>query len=176
MERQDITLVSLWVHVPFITTWIGLVMLDAFAAFAPGVDKSQRLRILEWSRPFTLLAIPVIMITGIWQTMDNPFVQVESYSDLSTLRGRTLYGDLLFWKHVFVVATFGLTLLSRFYFATRARGQALTMEATTNGPTAVATPVREGSAFRLLQVMVLLNLAACFGALMLATRMVMELH
>ena len=79
MDRQDATLISLWIHVPFITTWIGLVMLDAFAAFAPGIDASQRPRIIQWSRPFTLLAIGVIMITGVWQTMDNPFVRVDSY-------------------------------------------------------------------------------------------------
>ena len=120
MERADFTLISLLIHIPFITAWIGLVMFDAFAAFAPGIDEDQRPRLIQWSQKFTLLAIVVIMTTGVWQTMDNPFVRVDSYSDLGTLKDRTLYGDLLFWKHVFVVGTFALTLLIRFYLAPRA--------------------------------------------------------
>ena len=43
--------------------------------------------------------------------MEIPFVKVDSYSDLGVLKERTLYGDLLFWKHVFFVGTLGLTLI-----------------------------------------------------------------
>lgn len=169
MDRQDVTLVSLWVHVPFITTWIGLVMLDAFATFAPGLSGSQRAGIIAWSRPFVLLAIPVILATGVWQTVENPFYRVESYSDLSELRDRTLYGDLLFWKHACVLATFVLTALVRFVLAPRLQAGVL---ATVGG----GEGALDASDFRLIQVGTLLNLAACLGALMLATRMVVELH
>jgi len=165
MDRADLTLVSILVHVPFITAWIGLVMLDAFAAFAPGVDEPQRPRIMQWPRKFTILAIVVIMVTGVWQTMDNPFVRVDSYSDLNTLKERTLYGDLLFWKHVFVFATFGLTLLVRFYLAPRASSD---LSASSGAAIAGVAP--------LLKPAVALNLAACLGALLLASRMVLELH
>ena len=166
-------MISLWVHVPFIMAWIGLVMLDVVALFAPGLEREQRARLLLWSRPFVLLAIGVILVTGIWQTIENPFYRVESWSGLSELKKRSLYGDLLFWKHVFVIATFGLTLITRFYLAPRLRdesdgavvasGSALAMVSRTNAMT-------------LIKLAALGNLGACLGAVMLATRMVFELH
>ncbi|MPZ48767.1 MAG: hypothetical protein GEU75_05545 [Dehalococcoidia bacterium] len=172
MDNQDWLLVSLWVHVPFITAWIGLVMLDTVAVFAPGLEGVQRRRLLLWSRVFVLIAIPVIMATGIWQTIENPFFRVEAYSGLKELRDRTLYGDLLFWKHGFVLATFGLTILVRFILAPRLpsepsmgmSGGAATMEQTATGT------------LRLVQLATVLNLASCLGAVLLATRMVAELH
>ncbi len=167
MDREQITIVSLWVHVPFIITWIGLVMLDAFALFAPGVADDQRRHMLQWSRRFVLLAIPVIMVTGIWQTMENPFLRVDSFSRLELLRQRTLYGDLLFWKHGFVLLTFGLTVLVRFVLAPR-WGLVLATEA---GRIESMTGME-----RLLKLASLLNLGACAGAVLLATRMVLELH
>jgi putative copper export protein len=169
VDRDDVTLVSLWIHVPFITTWIGLVMLDAFATFAPGLSGGQRAGIIAWSRPFVLLAIPVILATGIWQTMENPFYRVESYSDLSELRHRTLYGDLLFWKHACVIATFVLTIAVRFVLAPRLQAGSLALAGPGDGALAA-------DSFRLVQAGAVLNLAACLGALLLATRMVVELH
>ena len=173
MDRQDLTMISLWVHVPFIIAWIGLVMLDVVALFAPGLERQQRARLLLWSRPFVLLAIAVILVTGIWQTIENPFYRVESWSGLSELKKRSLYGDLLFWKHVFVIATFGLTLITRFVLAPRFRddpdgavvagGGALAMVAGTN-------------AFSMTKLAALANLGACLGSVLLATRMVFELH
>jgi putative copper export protein len=169
MSRDDFTLLSILIHVPFITAWIGLVMFDAFAAYAPGIDEAQRPRLIAWSQKFTLIAIAVIMVTGIWQTMENPFVKVDSYNDLNVLKERTLYGDLLFWKHVFVVATFGLTLINRFYLAPRALSGYV---AGTDGTVAVI----QAPAVSVLKMTVLLNLLACLLALLLASRMVMELH
>ena len=172
MDRQDWLLISLWVHVPFITAWIGLVMLDTVAVFAPGLEQSQRTKLLLWSRAFVLVAIPVIMVTGIWQTMENPFYRVESYSGLSQLRARTLYGDLLFWKHGFVLATFGLTILTRFILAPRlAAGVAV--RAGSGGMLGMLDELRTQW---LLQLATLANLAACLAAELLATRMVAELH
>jgi putative copper export protein len=169
MDRDDLTLISILVHVPFITAWIGLVMFDAFAAFAPGIDEAQRPRLIQWSQKFTLLAIVVIMITGIWQTMENPFVKVNSYSDLNLLKERTLYGDLLFWKHVGVVSTFALSLFNRFYLAPRANSG---MVASGNGTVAIiGTP-----AAALLKPAVLLNMGAALFTLLVASRMIMELH
>lgn len=176
MDRQDITLVSLWFHVPFITTWIGLVMFDVFASFAPMLHGGQRVRLMTWSRAFVLIAIPVIMVTGVWQTIENPFFRVDAYSKLSELRDRTLYGDLLFWKHGFVVITFGLTILVRFILAPR-----LILPGTIDQSAAavqqgtVALAVNE-STLRLVQIASVANLAACLGAVLLATRMVVELH
>jgi hypothetical protein len=177
MDRQDWLLVSLWIHVPFITAWIGLVMLDAVAMFAPGLDGQQRARLLLWSRVFVAVAIPVIMITGIWQTVENPFYRVESYSGLSQLRDRTLYGDLLFWKHGFVLATFGLTILTRFILAPRLMADATGAAVSAGGVMSLFGVLDDGQrASKLAQMATLLNLAACLGAVLLATRMVGELH
>jgi hypothetical protein len=180
MDRQDITLVSLWVHVPFIMTWIALVMFDGFAAFAPAFNGAQRARLITWSRVFVLVAIPVIMLTGIWQTIENPFFRVDAYSKLSELRDRTLYGDLLFWKHGFVLVTFGLTVIVRFILAPRLlTSETVAAGSVVSGPGAMAA-VSDGGmnngALRLIQLATVLNLLACLGAVLLATRMVVELH
>ena len=148
-------------------------MLDAFAAFAPGLNPGQRTAIIKWSRPFVLVGIPVIMVTGIWQTIENPFYRVESYAALQELKKRSLYGDLLFFKHVFVFATFGLTILSRFIFAPRAEADSMMAGGSAGGAAVITT---EGSAWSLLRLTTAVNLLACLGALMLATRMVVELH
>ncbi|HLF78935.1 MAG TPA: hypothetical protein VJB57_15760 [Dehalococcoidia bacterium] len=173
MDRQDLTIISLWVHVPFIIGWIGLVMLDVVALFGPGLEREQRARLLLWSRPFVILAIGVIMVTGIWQTIENPFYRVESWSGLSELKKRSLYGDLLFWKHVFVVATFGLTLITRFYLAPRLRDGDGAVVAGGGGAMAM---LGGADVFSLTRTAVVVNLAACLGAVLLATRMVWELH
>jgi len=157
------TLIALWLHIPFITAWIGLVMFDAFALFVPGLPRQQRARMVAWSRPFAIVAIVVITATGIWQTIDNPFQEVRSYADLSNLKETTTYGSALFWKHGFVLATFGLTLLARFVLA----------------PRLVAIEETSPQLPRLHQSLVwttLANLAACLFALLAATRMIWELH
>lgn len=166
MDRQDVTLISLWLHVPFVTAWIGLIMLDFFAIFGPGLTDEQRPRILTWSRPFVLIAIPVILMTGVWQTIENPFYRVDSWSALSELKKRTLYGDLLFYKHVFVIVTFGLTVLVRFVLAPRLRAAL----ATAGGV------VSDHGTYKLLRVASVANIGAGLAAVLLATRMVAELH
>jgi putative copper export protein len=169
MDRDDFTLLSILIHVPFVTAWIGLVMFDAFAAFTPGLDDAQRPRLIIWSQKFTLLALAVILITGVWQTMDNPFVKVDSYHDLTVLRDRTLYGDLLFWKHLCFFMTLVLTLWNRFYLAPRIDSN---LVVNADGMVAaMQTPVAS-----LLKPAVLLNLAAALGTLLLASRMILELH
>jgi putative copper export protein len=157
----DPTLVSLWIHVPLVTAWIGLAMLDLLVVCAPGLMTEQRARILTWSRPFTIGAIIVIMFTGVWQTIFNPIREVTSYAELSNLRNTTMYGHALFWKHGFVMATFALTILARFWLAPRL----LASEAAGS----------EGSERTLFWV-TSLNVAACVGALVLATRMIWTLH
>ena len=169
MDRQDVTLVSLWLHVPFVTTWFALIVVDAFAMFGPGLTASQRLGILTWSRPFVVLAIPVILATGIWQTMENPFAHVDSFASLEHLRHHTLYGSLLFWKHGGVIVTFVLTVLVRFGLAPHA----IATIDQTEGITDVSFLPH---AARWLELAVLTNLLACLAAILLATRMVAELH
>ena len=164
---MNLTLLALWLHVPFVTAWVGLVMFDVFAAAAPGLHAEQRGRLIAWSRPFVVVAIVVIVITGVRQTIDNPFLQVNSWSTLEQLRERT-YGLALFWKHVFVLATFALTLIVRFVLAPRLMLQSV---AAGDGATPAAASV-----LRSVLWLSVLNLAARLGALVLATRMVWELH
>ena len=167
MDRDTLTLLSLWVHIPLVTAWIGLVMFDVFAALAPGLTTAQRGRLITWSRPSAIASIVIIIVTGIWQTMENPLgVPVNSYSTLQDLRERT-YGLALFYKHVFVFITFGLTVLVRFVLAPRLVAVAA---AASSGD--AAAPRLERSVLWLS----VLNLAACLGALVFATRMVWELH
>jgi hypothetical protein len=162
----DPTLLALWLHVPFVTAWVGLVMLDVIALIAPGLTTEQRARIVAWSRPFSIVAIVVILATGVWQTIYNPIREVTSYAALAELRTTTMYGHSLFWKHGFVMATFALTLVARFWIAPRL----LALSARSSDATAL--PGMERTLFWVSS----LNLAACLAALVLATRMIWALH
>jgi putative copper export protein len=142
--------------------WIGLVLLDIFVSLAPGLQDGQRAQMIGWFRPAILVAILAIMATGIWQTMDNPFHPVRGYADLGELR-TTTYGLSLFLKHIFVVATFGLTLLVHFVVAPRlARAHAAGAET--------------GHLRQAVTWLSVLNGFACLATLLAATRMVWELH
>ena len=164
MSGATPTLLALWIHIPLITAWIGLVLFDVLALLAPGLSVEQRARMIAWSRPFVAIAIPLILITGVMQSIDNPVRPVSSYADLNTLKSTTIYGYALFWKHGFVLATFGLTVLARFILAPRVLASA------GSGP---ALPTQEE---RVLFWASAANLAACLGALIFATRMVWDLH
>jgi hypothetical protein len=169
LDKTGFTLIALWFHVPFVTAWIGLVMFDLFAAVAPGLETHQRARMMTWSRPFVILAVVVIMATGIWQTIFNPFFEVTSYETLERLRTMYVYGMLLFWKHGFVLATFVLTGAIRFILAPR-------LAATAAVSIAGAVPDDSTRILRSISWIAAANLLACLGALLLATRMVWELH
>lgn len=178
MDEGALTLLSLWIHVPMVTAWIGMVMLDVVASTAPGLTLEQRGRMFAWFRPFIIVVIAIILITGVWQTMKNPFSEVSSYSELRALRDTT-YGFSLFIKHGFVLATFGLTLLVHFYFAPRL-ANAGAIGAPGRPPMGDTVAVTRGeevtqdlTATRWLSA---LNLLACLGALIFATRMIWELH
>ena len=118
--------------------------------------------------PATTAGIVVIMVTGIWQTIFNPFFEVSSYEALERLRTAYVYGMLLFWKHGFVLATFALTCAIRFVLAPRLLAVAVTNTGT--------TVVDEERILRSISWIAAANLLACLGALLLATRMVWELH
>jgi putative copper export protein len=167
VSKSDLTLVSLLVHVPFVTAWIGLVMFDAFAALSPGLTPEQRGRFIARTRWIAIAAIAVILVTGIWQTMENPFVKVDSWATLEKLRTKTTYGEALFYKHIFVIATFVLTLFNRFVLAPRMVGAV----AVTSSERLTALTLQ-----RSLTWATLLNVVACFGAVVLAARMEIELH
>jgi putative copper export protein len=172
MSTDDLKLISLWVHVPTVTAWIGFVMLDVVAFLIPGLGRDQRLRMVTWSRSFTVAAIVVILVTGVYQTVYNPVgPEVKSFGELEQLREKT-YGFALFIKHGFVLATFVLTLAVRFVLAPRMeRGDTSGLSISGGGAAAVAT-----SSERLVLLVSAVNLLACLGALISTTRMVFQLH
>jgi len=170
VDTGDWTLLSLWIHIPVVTLWIGMVMLDVFASNVPGIPSDQRGRMIAWFRPLILVAIAVILVTGTWQTMKNPFTEVNSFDTLERLREST-YGFSLFLKHGFVLATFALTLVVHFLLAPRLAATPVVVPSG-GGAVAVGAPPVE----RTIRLLSWLNLAACLGALMMATRMVWELH
>ena len=176
LTRDDVTLVSLWIHVPLVTSWIGLVFFDVAIMVAPGLELEQRARLIVWSRPFVLVAIVLITATGVWQTMDNPYFRVDSYSLLEQLRDRTVYGKALFWKHAFVLTTFVLTAFVRFGFAPRLAAAAGQPSIGGAGPPAAVTPAAVRRLQRTVLWLSVANGAACLGSLVFATRMIWTLH
>ena len=168
LTLDDLTLVSLWIHVPLVTAWIGLVIFDVIAMLAPGLDLRQRAHLLAWSRPFVPIAIPVIIATGVWQTIHNPLGDIPSIAALEALRERTAYGQALFWKHGCVLATFALTTYVHYRLVPR-------LSMSVAAPTSHV--MREDIQLeRSVLWLSLLNAGACLGALLLATRMVWSLH
>ena len=172
MSTDNILLLSLWIHVPMVTIWIGLVMFDLYAILAPGLDTAQRARLLTWSCPFVMVAIPVIAATGIWQTIHNPLGDVTSWAALGALKEKT-YGYALFWKHGFVLATFAMTVYVRFFLAKRL---AVTTASVAASSTTGISSGDAGALPRSILWVSLANAAACLGALMFATRMIWTLH
>jgi putative copper export protein len=175
VDKDTLTLTSLWIHIPLVTAWIGVVIVDVFVSAVPGLSAQQRGRMIAWFRPFIVAALIIILITGVWQTIRNPFNELGSYADLTRLRETTAYGMALFLKHGFVLATFILTLLVHFWLAPRLSAAPGGPSSMASGAAAVASPVvtaQERTIFWLSVV----NLLACLGALIMTTRMVWELH
>jgi putative copper export protein len=164
VSRHDITLISLLFHIPAITFWVGLAMWDVFATMTPGLADEQRVRLIGRMKAMTLVLIAIIMVTGIWQTLDNPFSRVDSYSTLEALRENTTYGKALFVKHIFVIATFFISIFVRFFLASKA-------EASIQSDGTIAA-----TQSRYLTWAVLLNLAVTLAAVLSAARMTIELH
>ncbi|MEI7926739.1 MAG: hypothetical protein WCI61_11220 [Chloroflexota bacterium] len=158
MGAEEWTLVSLLIHVPVVVAWIALVGLEAFLCTVRDVPGGRRLSPIAAMRWPTVALLLVIMVTGVWQTMNNPFVVVNSFETLEELKNTTAYGMALFWKHGFVLATVVLSIASRFVLAPRAlaRGDA--------APSGV------------LRAVVWLNLLACLLTLLATTRMTITLH
>lgn len=163
---MDLVQLSLFVHVPIVTAWIGLVMLDVFAAAVPGMTAEQRGRIIAWSRPIVIFSVIVIVVTGTIQTIINPFQDVRNWDTLEKLRD-TPYGLALFFKHGCVLLTFVLTIWVRFPLASR-----LMLQTAPAGGQAAAVSGLTRQALWLSA----LNLLACLGALIFTTRMVWQLH
>ena len=111
-----------------------------------------------------LLTIPLFGLTGIYQTIFNPFGTITSYEDLSHLRESTTYGFALFLKHGFVFASMVLTLAVTFYFAPRLL--------------AFAEDTRDSAVTpsRLPSLLSWLNVASCVALLMCVGVMVFQLH
>ena len=166
------TLISLFFHVPAVTAWVGLVMFDGFLCFTPGLATSQRLQMIARMRWATVVLILVILATGIWQTVDNPFLRVDSYDSLERLRENYDYGKALFIKHIFVIATFALSLAVRFVLVRRA-GQPTDAAETATPPVAASGLL---TTHRPLAAAAVLNIGACLGVLLATARMTIELH
>jgi len=173
MNESTITLTMLWVHVPFATAWIGIALLDAFLAVAPGLSAAQRSQLIRLTLPFVLLAIPVIVVTGVWQTVYNPVTRPQwSWAILADLR-RSTYGWALFYKHVFVVGTLVATLAIKLVLVRRLGAAASAGLAGAGSAVALAPEARID---RPLQTASWLDLLCCLAILICVVLMVYQLH
>ena len=162
---MDLLLISLIIHVPAISIWIGLSLWDTFVMVTPSIEHQEKARLIGKTALLTMVLLAIILVTGIYQTIENPFRTIESYNDLSNLRKQTDYGMALFVKHIFVIMTFGLSPIIRFYLAPRA-GKV----SASGGGAAVATDTK------LLKLAVFANFALGMAALVATSRMTFELH
>ncbi|MEI6136509.1 MAG: hypothetical protein WCQ48_03715 [Chloroflexota bacterium] len=158
MYAEDWLLVSLLIHVPVAVTWIALVGIEAFLCTVREVPGGQRMRPIAAMRWPTVALLALILLTGVLQTMNNPFVVVRSWATLEELRTTTAYGTALFWKHIFVVATVAFAIVSRFVIAPR------------------AIAAGEDRPSMLLRAVAYLDVVACLLVLLSTTRMTITLH
>ena len=158
MGAEEWTGISLLVHVPVAVAWSALVGIEAFLCARSDVGGGQRMRAIAAMRWPTLALLLVILVTGIWQTIYNPFLVVTSFATLEELKNTTAYGTALFWKHVFVVGTVVFAVVTRFVLAPRAVAA---------GVDAPSGPMRG---------LVWLNVLACVLVLMATSRMTITLH
>jgi len=157
-------LVSLMVHIPAAIAWLGIVLFDAIVVAVPFLTPAQRGALLARPRWLVLLTIPLFFITGIYQTIFNPFGTITSYADLTALRSNTTYGLALFLKHGFVFASMALTLAVTFWFAPRLIAFAGDTTAETVTPS------------HLPSLLTWANVAACIALLACVAVMVFQLH
>ena len=158
MDAEQWTFVSLLIHVPVVVAWIALVGIEVFLCSVRDWPGGRRMRLIAAMRWPTVALLVIIFVTGVWQTMYNPFLEVNSYATLQELKNTTAYGMALFWKHVFVVGTVVLSLGSRFVLAPR------------------ALAAGDERVSMLLRTVVWLNLFACLLTLLATTRMTITLH
>ncbi|MBI3970074.1 MAG: hypothetical protein HY332_02190 [Chloroflexi bacterium] len=112
-------LVSLTIHIPSSIAWLGIVLYDAIIVAVPFLTPAQRGGLLARPRWLVLGVIPVILITGVYQTINNPFSTITDFATLEALRSETTYGLALFWKHGFVLLSFAFTFAVTFWIAPR---------------------------------------------------------
>ncbi|MEI6666413.1 MAG: hypothetical protein WCL53_09735 [Chloroflexota bacterium] len=158
MTPETLTLVSLLIHVPVVVAWIVFASAEAALASPKFLVAQAPLQFVTVLRIPTLVLLAIILVTGIRQTMDNPFVPVNSIETLEKLRDTTTYGMALFIKHIWVVATVVLSLVLRFWLAPRLLAAGETQPS------------------RLFGILAWLNVGACVLTLLATTRMVIQLH
>lgn len=172
---ESITLWMLWIHVPFAVAWIGIALIDAFLAVAPGLSAAQRASLIRMTTPAVLVAIPVIIITGVWQTVYNPITaSMWSLQILDELKKST-YGWALFYKHVFVVGTLLATLAIKLVLVRRLEASAPTAAVAETGSGA-AVALTDNGVDRQVQAGAWLNVLCCLAILVCVVLMVWQLH
>jgi hypothetical protein len=157
-------LISLGVHIPSVIAWLGVVLYDAIVVAVPFLTPAQRGSLLHRPRRIILVSLPLFVITGIYQTINNPINRVVDIASLEELRTTTAYGFALFVKHGFVTASVVLTFAITFWFAPRL--------------VAFADDVGEGAVTpsRLPVWLAVTNVASCVGLLLCVAVMVFQLH
>ena len=176
MSEANLTLAMLWVHVPFAVAWIGIALFDAFLAVAPGLSASQRVALIRWTLPFVLIAIPVIVITGIWQTVYNPITEpMWSLAILDQLK-RYTYGWALFYKHIFVAGSLVATLAIKLVLVRRLAATEAAASPMPAGAGVAAATSLPPTSDRRLQAGAWANVACCLGILICVVLMVWQLH
>lgn len=167
---ESVTLWMLWIHVPFAVAWIGIALIDAFLAVAPGLSATQRASLIRMTTPAVLVAIPVIIITGVWQTVYNPVTApMWSLQILDELK-KTTYGWALFYKHVFVVGTLLATLAIKLVLVRRLEA------AVAEIGSGAAVALTGNGVDRQVQAGAWLNVLCCLAILVCVVLMVWQLH
>jgi plastocyanin len=161
--------ISLAIHVPSAVTWLGIALYDLIVVAAPFLTPAQRGGLLQRPRWAVVALIPLILVTGVYQTINNPFSTLTDFASLEALRTTTTYGQALFFKHGFVLLSWALTLGLSFWVAPQLVAAAEPVAAA--GAGTAASP--RG---RLHHLIAWGNLLACAALVLCVTVMIFQLH
>lgn len=102
---------SLGVHILAVFGYSVSVVMMVFAPLVHTTPAQIVLAHLSKARTVQLVSIPILLLTGLWNTVYNPMTP-DPATNLATyaLLLATPYGRALALKHVFVFLSFGLTL------------------------------------------------------------------
>jgi plastocyanin len=176
--------VSLAIHIPAAITWLGVVLYQAVVGAVPFLTTVQRADLLQRPRWLVLAAIPLFVVTGTYQTINNPFVTLTDFQTAEAFRATSAYAQALFYKHGFVLLSMALTLAVTFWLAPLLARSAATESLTGSGEKAGdRVPAGAGALGAIgtagagrIPLVAWANVAACLALLLCVAVMVFQLH
>lgn len=175
----DDVLLSLLIHMLAAVLWLGGVIFQSLVVLLPttALDRSERSRLLLRAAPLQLLALVVLLPTGVYNTINNPVTleKVTSWERAELLRS-TPYGTALFGKHILVIMTTVVTALATVLAARYSSQRRAAATPTAGGAARLSAVSRVLDLPAVLPLLVVLNLLINAALAASVSYMIFTLH